>query len=94
VPVIFAPAQNSVPASDVVEKIDLILAELGLAMIDGIQQLVEVLFFDDLDFDEIGILCHVGGFVFFAHEGLPMFPEEFDSLRVGAALEVHVFAFV
>jgi hypothetical protein len=47
-----------------------------------------------LIFDEVGILCLVGGFVFFAHEGLPMFAEEFDSLRVGAALEVHVFAFV
>jgi hypothetical protein len=56
VPVVFAPAQNSVPASDVVEKLDLILAELRLSMIDGIQQLVEVLFFDDLDLDQIQVL--------------------------------------
>ena len=54
---VFASEQNSVTASDVVEKLDLILAELGLAMIVGIQQLVEVLFFDDLDLSPLSQLA-------------------------------------
>ena len=62
---------------------------------DSVQQRVEVLLLDDLDFDEVIILDDlISGFVLFAHRGLPMFAEEFDSLRIGAALEVHVFAFV